>query len=63
MNEVKPNVYREYICKSVVPIYHILVYPDLVGAIMLACWALLLAAAAYINHATAPEFQLPVRCC
>ncbi|MBQ4680438.1 hypothetical protein [Aeromonas dhakensis] len=55
MNEVKPNVYREYICKSVLPICHILVDPDLVGAIMLAGWASLRSAPTYKNHATAPE--------
>ncbi len=45
LNEVKPNVYREYISKAVVRFCHILVYPDLVGTIRLIYWALLLAAA------------------
>lgn len=38
------------------------VYPALVDAIMLVCWAPLRAAPTYKNHATAPECQPPVSC-
>lgn len=47
LNEAKPNVYHEYICKSVLRFSHILVYPALMGVIRLACWALLHAASTY----------------
>lgn len=49
LNEVKPNIYREYIYKSVFRICHILVYPTLVGTMMLACWAALHAASTNKN--------------
>ncbi|MNG79687.1 hypothetical protein D3C81_433810 [compost metagenome] len=47
LNEVKPNIYLEYICKSALRFFPILVCPDLVGAIMLACWTSLHAAPTY----------------
>jgi len=50
------------ICKFVLPIGPIHLYPALVDVIMLVCWASLRSAPTGKKHATAPEFQPPVCC-
>ncbi|MFB0600493.1 hypothetical protein ACETWI_20430, partial [Aeromonas hydrophila] len=53
----------KYACKSVLRLSHILVYPALVGTIMLACWVSLRSAPTYKSRIREFNFevQFPIK--